>query len=729
MLVLSILFGAALALAAAYAWGVLALRRLAAPPEIALALGAAVESLLVFLLLELHLGWWPAYLAVGLAPLAALPLLGRTGINEAALEPLGRYGRICAVVIFAAYGVWYLVNAMAPEVAPDGITYHLGLPFEYTRLGRFPSRVTFYGALPQGMEMLFTMAFAFGRHSAAKLVEFGFLAATPSLLLRISRRLGLPDRAWLVAAVFYFCAPVTGMTGASSYNEAALVFFTLAAFYLLLVWRDTRERWYLPAAGLAAGFCYAIKLPGAMVLAGAALWVAAWAGARRWRGLALLAAGALPAVLPWLARNAVVARNPLAPLANALFPNPYFHLLTERVLAANLAAWGQVTPLGAPWQLAFGDHLTGTFGPLLLALPLALLAWRSRAARLVMAAAVLLALPWFFNKGARFLMPSAALAGLALGAALAGVLNGRAAWAAVVLQAIVCWPPLLNLLQPQPDYAFRLHSFPLAAALGIEPEADYLARSISEYPVARMVGKNTPADARIFSFDAAPNAYLPRDVTVSWQSAEGDRMADALQAAVFPDTMYQRGGRWQEKPLMGFRFRAPAAQAGEWDVEEVEIYSKGKRVPVAADWTLRARPNLWEAPLAVDNNYATRWRTWRPIAAGMTLEVDFEVPVMADGIALVSHAPGDTMPLEIWAKQLSGAWRLVANSPPAEVSPAVPLRLEATAVLRRAGFGYILAPVEGSGYSPIGKDMLQNPHAWDLDKIAGAGWSVLFKVR
>src|ERR1039458_4561917 len=291
MLVLAILVGAALPLAAAYAWGVILLRRLATPPEIALAVGAAFESLLVFLLLVLHLAWKPAFLVVGLAPLGVLPFLHPIRLRDRALEPLGRNGRIAACVIFVAYGVWYLVNAMAPEISPDGITYHLGLPFEYTRLGRFPDRISFNDALPHGMEMLFTMAFAFGRHSAAKLVEFGFLAATPTLLLRVGRRLGLPDRASLGAAVFYFCAPVTGITGTTSYNEAALVFFTLAAFYLLLVWRGKGPPGDLGPAGPGAGFCYAIKMPDAIVLAGAALPVAVWGGAPRWGGVGARALG------------------------------------------------------------------------------------------------------------------------------------------------------------------------------------------------------------------------------------------------------------------------------------------------------------------------------------------------------------------------------------------------------------------------------------------------------
>src|ERR1035438_7358759 len=76
--------------------------------------------------------------------------------------------------------------------------------------------------------------------------------------------------------------------------------------------------------------------------------------------------------------------------------------------------------------------------------------------------------------------------------------NGHAERAAVALQAIVCWPQALNLWQP--DYTFRPHGFPLAAALRIEPQAGYLARTVPEYQVARMVDQHTPVDARIFSF-------------------------------------------------------------------------------------------------------------------------------------------------------------------------------------------------------------------------------------
>ena len=121
-----------------------------------------------------------------------------------------------------------------------------------------------------------------------------------------------------MAAVFYFCAPVAGITGSSSYNDAAGVFFMLAAFYLLL---EEREGYLLPA-GVLAGFCYAIKLPGLMVVAGALLFLAV---RRRWKPALVLAAGAALTVAPWMLHALVLTGNPRGaaaqrPVSQPLFP-------------------------------------------------------------------------------------------------------------------------------------------------------------------------------------------------------------------------------------------------------------------------------------------------------------------------------------------------------------------------------------------------------------------------
>jgi 4-amino-4-deoxy-L-arabinose transferase-like glycosyltransferase len=730
---LSIVCGAALALLTAYALGVALLRKLPAPPEIALALGAAAESFLVFLLLLANLGYWYVFLAMGLVAGASWFFLRAkrdTTPRPPAPGPrpllLNRTVRMAAAVIFCAYGVWYLVNALAPETLPDGMTYHLGLPYEYVRLGGFPNRITFYDMVPQGMEMLYTVAFAVGRHSAAKLVEFAFFLATLPLIFRIGRRLGMSDLASLVAAVFYFCAPVASVTGASSYNDGAGVFFALAAFYLLLIWRDSTDARYLVPAGVLAGFCYAIKLPGAMVLLAAVLfvwWASRAAPSRAIKNTALLAAGAVLAMAPWLVRNAILTGNPLAPLFNSFFPNPYFHVATERELALTLGSFGSVRFWAVPWELAFGDRLVGTFGPLLLALPLGLVALRRPAGRWCWVAAALLAIPWFSNTGARFLMPAVSVAGFTL----AMVLPKPAAWTAVALQAILCWPQVIGFAEPR--YAFRLADFPLAAALRIEPENDYLWRKADEFKLAQMIEKNTPPDAKILGLATVANAYLARDVRVNWQSAEADALTDSLRlASVNPEPMYDWQSTWPAGSFARLRFRLAKANNSECDIDDIRIYSGDDLVYSSPNWTVRAWPNSWEAPLALDGNLATRWRTWEAVRAGMYFEIRFDHPQRISRVVLFSYTPGLHISPDVYGLTTDGKW---LNLGPllATRLPKQDLRVEAVRALRRAGYRYLLVPTGGGGAAPVGNAITARPAEWGLAQEASAGQYYLFRIK
>jgi hypothetical protein len=718
----SILFGAGFTLATAHALGVVLLRKTPVPPEIALGLGAVAQSFLVFLCLMLNIGHWATYLGLGVvAVVAARVRFRRAELYDPIKVHRGRVW-IAAGIVFGAYGVWYFVNALAPETTPDGITYHLGLPYEYVRLGGFPRHITFFDMVPQGMEMLYTVAFTFGRHSAAKLVEFSFFLATLPLLFRIGRRLGIPESGALVAAVLYFCAPIVGLTGSSSYNDAAGVFFMLAAFYLLLVWRDTRDHRYLVPAGLLAGFCYAIKLPGLMVVAAAIL----FALSRRQRKAAAVIAGAACLVMaPWLIRNAVLTGNPLAPLMNGLFPNQYFYVAMEKDLATSLSSLGGVRPWQLPWELAFGDGLFGTYGPLLLALPLGLFALRKPAGRLCWAAAAILALPWFANTGGRFLMPSVACAGLALGM----VLPAPAAWAAIVLQATLCWPQLAETWETR--FVFRLHGFPVKAALRLESETQYLHRSFDEYNVAKLIERVTPPDSRTLALLPVANAYLDRDVRVTWQSAEGERLVDSLRlASIYSGSpAYDWKGSWPMESLRALRFRLPAGYQGECDISEVQLYSAEYRIFPSPEWTVSAWPNRWEGPLALDGNVATRWRTWEPVRAGMYFEIDMDHAQRLSSAVLISHTPMHRAPLEFYGQTVKGQWQLLSNHPTAEPRAIQDLRLEATRALRRAGYRYLLAATGSGGNTPIGNILLGHEPEWGLERVGEAGRYYLFRVK
>jgi hypothetical protein len=759
---LATLFGAALTLATAYALGVLAMRRRPAPPEITLGIGAAAESVLVFLLLLCHLAHWGVFLGIGGAAMVAAWRWRGQGADASGPAPIRI--PLAGWVIFGMYGAWYLVNALAPESIADGITYHLGLPNEYLRLGGFGDHITFYDLVPQGMEMLYTVAFAFGRHAAAKMVEFTFFVATLPLIFRVGRRLGAGDLACLVAAVFYFCAPVAGITGSSSYNDAAGVFFLLGTLYLLLGdprYLEARDRFggttdaraypagqtlgqtanfrqtapeihvspgfavstrYLLPAGVLAGFCYAIKFPGVFVVAGAVLFVAAQ---RRWKPLLMVVAGAALMMAPWMVRAVVLTGNPVAPLMSRVFPSAYFHIATEQEMAGNLRSLGDVRPAQVPWELAFGDRLTGTFGPLFLALPIGLIALRRREGRLLWAAALLLALPWLSNTGARFLMPAVALAAITLGMAL----PRPAAWAAIAIQAVLCWPHVLDTWETR--YSFRLHGFPLAAAVGAESEAEYCKRTFEEYNVARMIQRATPPDSRTLALLSVASAYLDREVAVTWQSAEADQLLDTLRLATVYSTTptFDWKAVWEERAVRAVRFRMPVGYRGEWDINEVQLYSGEDRVFNSPQWTLGGWPNRWELPLAFDGNMATRWRTWETVRAGMYLDVEFGNPQRLTAAVLVTHTAAFRVPLEVYGLDVQGRWHLLSNTPQAIPRAPQDIRLEASRAIKRAGFRYLLVPTGAGGNAPIGNILVGHETEWGMERVGEAGRFYLFRVK
>jgi len=303
------------------------------------------------------------------------------------------------------------------------------------------------------------------------------------------------------------------------------------------------------------------------------------------------------------------------------------------------------------------------------------------------------------------------------------------AWAAIAIQAAVCLPPALDAWLPA--YQFRLHEFPWRAALRIEPEDHYLANHIPEYGVAQMLERNTPPGARIFSLIPVANAYQTREVTVAWTSAEGDRMTDALRvAALFPDDwFFDWRASWPIQSLRALRFRMPAAYHGEWDIAEVQLFSDDVPIFTSPQWTLRAWPNRWEAPLAFDQLNVTHWRTWEPIRAGAYLEVDLDHPQRLSAAVLKSHTPIHHLILEFFGQDLAGKWRRLTKFSDAIRLAPQDMRLEAATALRRAGYRYLLVATRFDGYAKLGKRIVDEAPQWGLEVVADAGPCVLLRVR
>src|SRR5712692_10194727 len=188
--VYSIIFGAGFTIAVSIALGSLLLGALRVrlyrveATLIELLAGAGMLSFLVTLLCLMQQARKGVFLWGGMAAIAAAVWRARS--RKEARRTLPAVPLDWLVPFYLLLGVfcfYYFINALAPEISPDGSGYHLGNVARTWRHHGFDWEYrSMYSYLSQGVEMLFLVAYTFGRHSAVALVHFGFLCALPLLM-------------------------------------------------------------------------------------------------------------------------------------------------------------------------------------------------------------------------------------------------------------------------------------------------------------------------------------------------------------------------------------------------------------------------------------------------------------------------------------------------------------------------------------------------------------------
>ena len=704
------ILGAALTLLACYGAGRALWRWHPPSGALAFATGAAAFSLLLFLLL-----------AAGLAhPLAIAALTVACALLVLVRRQLPRLRPVLWAAPIVLFSALYLVYALAPDIQPDAITYHRGLPLAWLRNAGFGDYRGFYDLMPLGAETLFAAAFSL--LGSPEIIHLGFLLLTVPLILDVARRLTLPDWTGWTAAALYVCAPVTGVAASSAYTDAVLVFYIAAVFDIALRFEETPSLSLAAAGGLCAGFCYAVKFTGLVALP-PLLWVIA----RRNRRAAVLAACcSLAGLTPWMLRALLLTGNPLAPLANSFFPNGSFHIATEQTLSRYLRSYGGIRLNQIPWALTTGGQkLQGLLGPVFLLAPLSLFALRTRAGRVLLAVAAWLAIPWALNVGTRFLLPSVPWLALAL----ASVLSQPLAVGLVILHCVLSWPAIVPLYADQ--YAWRLKDTPWRAALRLQVPADYLRETVGDYAVAEVVRAHVPRGERMLDLYGVPYSYAGTVPVGSLPSSEFDNLAGALELAARPetDTIYEAQARWPLDFTRALRVRLDQPPSGRWSVNEIELTCAGERMPASAYWTLDAWPNPWDAPHAVDRNDVSRWNTWQKAEPGMFVEVRFDKPIPLDGATVVFSRPDGPHHSSIYIQQLDRQWRRVADTGTIQNRAGFSPRLSAMRFVKRSGIRYLLISTYGEGFGVIGKQMAADPSAWALDKIECPNNVCLFQLR
>ncbi len=729
----AIFAGAILALLTAWSAGRLLLQRLriefARLEEdlFGFLIGSACLSVAVFLVCSLHLARKGVFVCIGLLVIGTAVRLGALKTSTRRLDPLPSWWKLLFLLPFAIFTVLYFFNALAPEISPDGVAYHLGSVVRWWHDHGFIRYTgSMYANFPQGLEMLFLFAFSIGRHSSATLVHFAFLIVLPWLMVCYGRRFG-HIRPFVLGAVLIYVSPVVGITGTTAYVDVAVACTLFGLFYILEIWRETRQPQLLIVAGLLAGFGYALKYTSGIGV----LYAIGYVGWTLLRGqkpvfgpILTIAGSAAICILPWMLKNWIWVGNPLSPFFNSWFPNPYVHVWFENSYRTNMALYSEIK---SHWELPYmvsvnGAYVGGLFGPWLLLTPLGLLACVEPRGRKLLVAAVIFGLPALGNSATRLLFPFAVFMAPAIGLAL---LNIQPIPLVLILSCLLSWPDVVAKYAS--PYAWRLHDIPVQAALRAVPEDAYLTKKIDGYAMARAIQELVPENAHVFMLWQAPQAYTTRRLWHWYESADGQLAFLALWTGHKPDM----------QPTLDLQFRFPqrslnsirvvqTARANElWSVSELEVSSQGQRVQRHADWRVSARPNPWDAARAMDNNSITAWSTAQAIEPNMFLRLDFNRRTIIDQVDLVC-APDQWYPkLRLEGLDASGHWSELSDKTERLKRPAPNgIRKAAIRELKSLGFDYVVARND----QDVGLDLFHNAPEWGVTCIRELNGGCLYRL-
>lgn len=662
-----ILVGLSLTLFSTFALGTLLLRRLGLtldPLEdwlFRFFTGSALWSLTVFALASVGLIYKATFYVLGVL---AMVVLYRYRL------PRVRISWHWSAIPYAVFGVFYLGHALAPEMSPDGMSYHLGLVARYAREHGFrPFSTNMYAYLSQGLEMLFLSAFTVGRHSAAALVHFCYLLALPPLLAVHAGRTGF------LAGLFVFLLPVTGIDGISAYNDVALAVVAFAVFHAVTRSKATENPAWITVAALLVGFAFSIKFTGFVF---AAFLLPAWRLFPRWQWAWVCA-------LPWLVKNYLWCGNPLAPFFNQWFENQAFTAEFETGYREFLRHYDLSGP--REWLtevLLGGPRLSGLLGPAGVLLPVSLLGLARQRMRPLLLAGLAALCVYPLNLGTRFLLPALPFFSLAL-----LQMAPRLGVVLIPVAAVLSWPAVLNLYSP--PSAWRLEKIPWRAALRIETEDGFLTRKRASYITARLIEQTVPVGESVFAFSPIPESYTSRNVLIAYQSALGLRLQQALIMATYEG--YQAR----------FLYHCPANElrieedtADVWSIVEIE--------PRPSGITCSRMP--WDRGLAVDGLYASRWRSGRSARKGDFCQLSGKGPWRVWGSA------------DQWGVKLAGCQREV-------VAANADYRADARRYALSQGIRWLA--IDEPDFAA--KDFREHADLWQVELVAQRGSMRLYRFR
>jgi len=413
-----------------------------------------------------------------------------------------------------------LLSALSPTLDPDGLSYHLTVPKRWLMSGGLGYLPTYtFSNTPMGVEMLFTIALAFGGDAAAKLLHWALGLSGAWAVYRAGVRYR-SETVGTISAVLYLVGPagVCALMG-FAYIEGATALAIAATTLAWLLWFRTRYPGWLRTAALLLSITVSFKLTAlvfAVVLFG--LTIASIADeARQHEQISIgVAQGFLvvvltaACVLPWFVRSAVVTGNPLFPLFARALPTRDFSPPTAAMYDLYNRYYLWASRFGLQWSLALRQMILAgallVVGGLTLFLTLRSRTFITRASALVLGLGVLLQLSaaGLYLRYWTPVLPVLLLPVLAFMDQRLRLLHFR--WLFVALVAVGSVRQARSSIA---DAEYDLGGI-IRSAFGFESYPEFLARHLELYPLYETINRQLPLDSRVALSYSCRGFYIDR---------------------------------------------------------------------------------------------------------------------------------------------------------------------------------------------------------------------------
>jgi hypothetical protein len=156
----------------------------------------------------------------------------------------------------------------------------------------------------------------------------------------------------------------------------------------------------------------------------------------------------------------------------------------------------------------------------------------------------------------------------------------------------------------------------------------------------------------------------------------------------------------------------------------MRLRSQGRELARSPAWRLSAWPNGWEAQLAFDNNYATRWSTWEAIDPHQRIQVELPAAERVDEVVLECD-PAWNARLQVEIRLDSGRWIALTDQPEiVKTEFASGIRRAATREVKALGFRFLLVNEGDLVYA----DMTKYPDYWGITQLAEANGTHFYRI-